>query len=61
MYLDSLVVQKSDFRRWADWTNRMARKIAEVSHEGLEKFTISQGISLTPERKQAADSLVWLD
>lgn len=58
LYSDSLVVEKSDFSKWAKWADRMARKIATVSHSGLESFIVTTGLTLEPERRMAADALV---
>lgn len=61
LYFDSLVVEKSDFSKWAEWANQMTQKIAKASHSGLESFIVTAGLTLEPERKKAADSLLWFD
>lgn len=61
LYFDSLVIGKSDFAKWAEWVDQMAKKIAKASHSGLESLIMTAGLTLDPARREAVDSFLWLD
>jgi hypothetical protein len=61
VYYHSLVITIRDFQKWCDWANRMARKIAEISRDGLLGFTKTHSVRLSTERQKALESFTWFD
>jgi hypothetical protein len=61
VYYDSLVITTADCQKWCDWADGMARKIAEISREGLLGFTKAHSVRLDTERQKALDSFTWFD
>lgn len=61
IYYNSLMVSFDDLVKWCDWTDKMARKIAHLSHDGLLDFTKAHSVRLTKERRKALESFIWLD
>lgn len=57
VHFDSLVVNKSDVNRWADFLVRLATKIGNATATALLKSTASQGFKCSAERKKAIQAL----
>jgi hypothetical protein len=58
IYLDSLVISKDDFLRWATFIHRLVDKFTTTTHKALEEFISSNGISLTEETSKAVGYLL---
>jgi hypothetical protein len=61
IYFDSLVITTSNFEHWWKWADRMARKIAELSRAGVEKFVKTTSLKLSLQRNKAIQSFTWFD
>ena len=61
VHFDSLVVNKSDVYRWSNFLAKMATKIGNATVAALLKFTASQGLKCSAERKKAIRALGTID
>jgi hypothetical protein len=58
---DSLVVNKRDVHRWADFLAALAAKIGNATAAALSKFTASHGLKCSAEKKKAIRALGTID
>ena len=61
VHFESLVVNKSDVNRWAEFLVRLATKIGNATAAALLKSTASQGFKCNVERKKAIQALGNVD
>jgi hypothetical protein len=61
VYWNSLVIRKSDFKRWSLFLACMVRKLIETSYRALDRFITAEKIVLSPERRGALKFLSWID
>jgi hypothetical protein len=61
IHFDSLVVNKRDVRKWADFLTAMATKMGQISQKALDEFILENQIKCNSEKKRAVRALAKAD